>query len=136
MAGNLSNYLENKLIDHFLGTTTFTKPTTVYVALFTGSSLTDSSTGSAPSPATEVSGGSYARQSATFSAASSGSTTNDSNIDFASMPACTVTGIAIVDSGTSGAGNILVYGTLTTSKTLDAGDTLRISSGDLSISID
>jgi hypothetical protein len=35
MAGNLTNYLENKLIDHFLGTTSYTMPADVYVALFT-----------------------------------------------------------------------------------------------------
>jgi hypothetical protein len=136
MAGNLSNYLENKLIDHFLGTASFTMPSTVYIALYTGSALTDASTGASPSPATEVSGGSYSRKSATFSSASSGSTTNNANIDFSGMPACTVTGIAVLDGNTAGAGNILVYGSLTSSKTLDAGDTLRISSGDLSISID
>jgi len=31
---------------------------------------------------------------------------------------------------------MLVYGTLTTNKTTDAGDTLRIATGDLDISID
>lgn len=35
MAGNLTNYLENKLLDHFLGTTAYTMPSPVYVALFT-----------------------------------------------------------------------------------------------------
>ena len=35
MAGNLTNYLENKLLDHFLGTTSYTMPSPVYVALFT-----------------------------------------------------------------------------------------------------
>ena len=70
MAGSASNYLENKLIDHSLGTTTFTKPTTVYAALYTVAP-SDSSAG------TEVTGGSYARQAITFSAASSGSTSNN-----------------------------------------------------------
>jgi hypothetical protein len=127
MAGNLTNYLENKLIDHFLGTTSYTMPADVYVALFTV----------APSDAaggTEVTGGSYARQIATFTAASSGATSNDSNIDFTGMPAATTVAIGIFDALTTG--NMLLYGTLTTNKTTDAGDTLRIATGDLDISID
>ena len=127
MAGNLTNYLENKLIDHFLGTTSYTMPADVYIALFTV----------APSDAgggTEVTGGSYARQIATFSAASSGATSNDSNIDFTGMPAATTVAIGIFDALTSG--SMLLYGTLTTNKTTDAGDTLRIATGDLDISID
>jgi hypothetical protein len=127
MAGNLSDYLENKLLDHFLGTATYTKPTTVYVALYTV----------APSDAgggTQVTGGSYARQTAAFSAAASGTTSNTGNIDFAGMPAATTVAIGIFDALT--AGNLLLWGTLTTNKTTDAGDTLRIATGDLDISID
>lgn len=127
MAGNLSDYLENKLIDHFLGTASYTMPSNIYVALYTV----------APSDAgggTEVTGGSYARQAATFDAAASGATSNDSNIDFTNMPAATVVAIGIFDASTSG--NLLLYGSLTTNKTTDAGDTLRIATGDLDISID
>ena len=127
MAGNLTNYLENKLIDHFLGTTTYTKPAAVYVGLFTVS----------PGEAgggTEVTGGSYVRKVAAFTAASSGATSNNSNIDFTNMPAATTVAIGIFDALTSG--NMLLYGTLTTNKTTDAGDTLRIATGDLDISID
>ena len=127
MAGNLTNYLENKLIDHFLGTTAYTSPAAVYVGLFTV----------APSDAgggTEVTGGSYARQAATFTSAASGATSNDTNIDFTGMPAATTVAIGIFDASASG--NMLLYGTLTTNKTTDAGDTLRIATGDLDISID
>jgi len=127
MAGNLTDYLENKLLDHFLGTTAYTMPSPVYVALFTV----------APGDAgggTEVTGGSYSRQTAAFSAASSGATSNSANIDFTGMPAATTVAIALFDASTSG--NMLVHGTLTTNKTTDAGDTLRIATGDLDISID
>lgn len=127
MAGNLSDYLENKLLDHFLGTTTYTKPTTVYIALYTVAP-TDAGGG------TQVTGGSYARQTATFSAAASGTTSNTANIDFAGMPAATTVAIGVFDALT--AGNLLLWGTLTANKTTDAGDTLRIATGDLDISID
>jgi len=127
MAGNLSNYLENKLLDHFLGTASYTMPATVYVALYT-------SAPSDPGGGTEVAGGSYARQVATFTSASSGATSNTANIDFVDMPACTVVAIGVHDALTSG--NLLVHGTLNQNKTLDAGDTLRIATGDLDIAID
>jgi hypothetical protein len=127
MAGNLSNYLENKVLDHIMGTTTYTKPSAVYVALYTAA---PSDTGGG----TEVTGGSYARQTAAFAAASSGATSNSANIDFTVMPACTVVAIGIFDALTTG--NLLVWGTLSTNKSLDAGDTLRIATGDLDISLD
>ena len=127
MAGNLSDYLETRLLDHFLGTTAYTMPTTVYVALYTVAP-TDAGGG------TQVTGGSYARQSAAFAAAASGATSNSANIDFAGMPAATTVAIGIFDAIT--AGNLLLWGTLTANKTTDAGDTLRIATGDLDISID
>jgi hypothetical protein len=126
MAGNLSDYLENKVLDHILGTTSYTMPADVYLALYTVTP-TDSTSG------TEVAGGSYARKIITFNASSAGAATNDITVDFTNMPTCTVTGVAVVDALTSG--NILVYGGLGVSKSVLSGDTLRISSGDLSISI-
>ena len=126
MAGNLSNYLETRVLDHILGTTTFTRPT-AYLALYTVAP-TDSTAG------TEVTGGSYARKTIAFNAASAGAATNSANVDFTGMPTATVVAVAVVDALT--AGNILVYGPLTTSRSVVAGDTLRISAGDLSISID
>ena len=61
----MSNYLENALLNGTLNATTYTAPAAVYVALYT-SDPTDANTG------TEVSGGSYARQSVTFAAPSDG----------------------------------------------------------------
>lgn len=126
MAGNLSNYLENKVLDHILGTTSFTMPATPYLALYTVAP-TDSTSG------TEVTGGSYARKTVAFNAASSGAATNSANVDFTGMPTATVVAVAVCDNLTGG--NILVYGSLTSSKSVTSGDTLRIASGDLSISI-
>lgn len=128
MAGSLSNYAENKVLDHVLGTTSYTMPST-YLALFTVAP-TDSTAG------TEATGGSYARQSLSglFNSASGGAASNNANIDFAGMPACTIVAIGIMDNSTGG--NLLVHGTLTANKVLDAGDTLRIASGDLDITID
>jgi hypothetical protein len=128
MAGNLSDYAEKKLLDHLLGTASYTMPSAVYLALYTVAP-TDSTEG------TEVTGGDYERKVVTFNGVTSGSgsTTNNTTLDFTGMPACTVVAVAVLDALTSG--NILVYGTLSTNKTLDSGDILRVASGDLSITI-
>lgn len=126
MSGNLTNYAEDKLLDHLLGTAAYTMPT-AYVALYTVAP-TDSSSG------TEVTGGSYARQAVSFASSSGGATANTANIDFTGMPSCTVVAIAVTDALSGG--NILVYGSLAANKSLDAGDTLRVATGDLDISID
>lgn len=127
MAGSASDYLENKLIDHSLGTTSYTMPATVYAALYTVAP-SDSSAG------TEVTGGSYARQTVTFGSASSGSASNNANVDFNGMPTCTVVAVAILDHVSSG--NILYWGTLTSSRSVTSGDSVRIASGSLTVSLD
>lgn len=127
MANNLTNTAENLILDHFLGVTAYTFDSTVFVGLYTVAP-TDSTSG------TEVTGGSYARQAITFAAASGGATSNTTDIDFTGMPAATTLAIAVHTASTGG--TMLMYGTLTTNKTTDAGDTLRIAAGDLDISID
>jgi len=127
MANNLTNTAENLILDHFLGVTAYTFDSTVFVGLYTVAP-TDSTSG------TEVTGGSYARQAITFAAASGGATSNTTDVDFTGMPAATTVAVAVHTASTGG--TMLMYGTLTTNKTTDAGDTLRIAAGDLDISID
>lgn len=127
MPGSASNYLENKLIDHALGTTTFTKPTTIYVGLYTVSP-SDAAGG------TEVAGGSYARNSTTFAAASGGSATNNASIDFTNMPGCTIVAVGVFDALSGG--NLLFWSTLDTNRTIVAGDTVRINTGALVVTLD
>ena len=123
-----SDFLENKLLDHSLATTAYTAPAAVYVGLFT-SDPTDAGTG------TEVSGGSYARQAATFAAASGGSASTSATITFPSATANwgTIGWIGLYDA--SSAGNLLYHGAVTTSKTIETGDTFQISSGNLTITL-
>lgn len=124
-----TDYLEAKLLDHVLTNTSFSSPTTVYAGLFTVAP-TDSTAG------TEVSGGSYARQAASFSAAVGGATTTDADITFPQATADwgTVVAVGIHDALTSG--NLLMYTDLTTSKTIDTGDILKISTGSLTVALD
>ena len=121
-----SNYIENKVLDAILRHTTTGGgfPTAnPYVSLHTAD---PGETG-----ASEVSGGSYARQQAAFDAAVSGASTNSSNIDFAAMPVATVTHIGIWDALSGG--NFLYHGALASSKTTTSGQTARIAAGELDI---
>lgn len=124
-----SDYLENKLLDHVLRNTSYTSPTTTFVGLFT-SAPTDTTSG------TEVSGGSYARQALSVTTASAGVVTSSADVTFPQATASwgTISHIAIFDALTSG--NLLMYTELTTSKVIDSGDILKISSGNLTVTLD
>lgn len=127
----MTDYLENKLIDHIFRGQAFTAPATLHVALLTAA---PSDTGGG----TEVTGGSYARvavtgslanwagtQAAASTVASSGNTGTTSNNVAVTFPAPTanwgvVTHFAIYDAAI--AGNMLIWGALSTSKTINNGD--------------
>lgn len=125
----MSNYLENALINATLRNTSYTSPTTVYVALYT-TDPTDADTG------TEVSGGSYARQAVTFGAPSNGVSTNSASVTFPTATGNwgTITHIGIRDAST--AGNLLYHTPLDTSKTVNTSDVFTISSGNLSVTLE
>ena len=122
----MSDYLENEILDHILGTGAYTMPTTVYVGLSTGSFGDDNS-------GTELTGNNYARVAATFSAAASGTTSNSAAIEFAAATGSwgSVSHFGIFDASSSG--NLLIHGAFTTAKTIASGDILKISTGDLDI---
>jgi len=124
----MSNYLENALVNATLRNTSYTSPTTVYLALYT-SDPTDADSG------TEVTGGSYARQSITFGAPSNGVSTNSAAIEF---PQCTstwgtITHVGIRDALTTG--NLLYHTPLDVSKTIATGDIFRVAIGSLSVTL-
>jgi hypothetical protein len=124
----MSNYLENALINATLRATTYTSVATVYVSLWT-SDPTDAGSG------TEVSGGSYARTAVTFGAPSDGVTLNSADVTFPTATASwgVVGWIGINDAATSG--NLLYHSPLDTSKTIDSGDIFKISTGNLSVTL-
>lgn len=124
----MSNYLENALINATLRNTSYTSPATVYIALFT-TDPTDAGTG------TEVSGGSYARQSATFATPSNGAAATNADVQFPQATGNwgTVTHFGIYDALTTG--NLLYHGAFTSSKTIQTGDILKIVSGNLTVTL-
>jgi hypothetical protein len=123
-----SNYLENALINATLRNTSYTSPSAVYISLHTADP-TDAGTG------TEVSGGSYARQSATFGAPSNGVSTTTADITFpqASGTWGTIGWIGIWDASTSG--NMLYHTALDVSKAIDTGDIFKIAAGSLTVTL-
>jgi len=125
---SFSNYLENKVLDHVFGGTAYTAPATLYVGLFT------SDPGEAGA-GTEVSGGSYARQTITFTVTGS-QASSSAAVEFPTATASwgTITYAAVYDAVSGG--NLLASGALTTSKTIDSGDVFRIPSGDFDIDLD
>jgi hypothetical protein len=126
----LSDYAEKLLLDWAMTTGSATRPTAWYVALFTAAP-SDSGGG------TEVSTGGYTRQSVTFDAATSpgGTTSNSGVVSFTASGANygTVTHIGIFTAST--AGNLLWHGAMTASKTVNDGDTLEFSIGNIDLTI-
>ena len=127
---SLSNTFETHTLNYLFTTTSVTRPTAWYIALFTSNPAEDAS-------GTEVStsGTAYARQSATFTV-SGNEATNSGAIEFPTATASygTVTHIGVFDAAS--AGNLIAYAALTTSKAIDTGDVLRLPANDLDITMD
>lgn len=149
-----SNFLEDSVLDHVLKNTAYTQPTTLRLALFSGTAsdvLAALESGTAAATAGNwgyyeitTSGTDYSRIEASFAAASGGSATTDANITFntatanydnAASSGSTITCIAIVDNATVGSGNVLFYGQLDNAKEVLTGDTFQVSSGNLTVSL-
>lgn len=139
----MSDFLENKLVDHILRATTYTVPTALYVALYTTPT-------SDASPGTEIPIGTnaYARTlytssltawsntqavGTTASSGAGGVTSNSSAITFITPTGSwgTVTHFGILDAATGG--NLLFHGALTVSQTVNTGNTVSFAAGSLQI---
>jgi len=122
----MSDYLENEILDHILGTGAYTMPSNVYVGLSTGSFNDDNS-------GAELTGNGYARVAITFGAAASAVASNNAAVEFpaASGSWGTVSHFGLFDASSSG--NLLIHGALTASKVIDTGDILKIATGDMDI---
>jgi hypothetical protein len=125
---SFTNDLETRVLQWALTNGSVTRPTAWWVGLFTA----------APGEAgggTEISGNAYTREAVTFTV-SGNLATNDAAIEWPTATGTwgTITHIAVFDAETSG--NMLVYATLTSSKTIASGDVLRVPSGDLDVTLD
>lgn len=133
-----SDYLENKLLDHVLGNTTYSQPANIYLALFTAVTGLE---GNNPTSEVTTSGTAYARQALSFGSSSGGTCATDATVTFPIATASygTVTHVAIVDHASNtnwGTGvNVLFYGTLTASKQIDTNDQFVVNSGNLTVTL-
>lgn len=129
---SFTDYTENLVLNWLFTTNSATRPTAWYVGLFTAAP-SDSGGG------TEVSGNAYARTATGTMSVSGTSPTNCTNSAAIEFPAAsggnwgTITHVAIFDASTSG--NMLGWASLTTSRTINDGDILRIPAGDLDITL-
>lgn len=126
----LSDHAEKLLLDWMMTSGTATRPTAWFVALYTA----------APSDAgggTEVSGSGYARQAVAFNAASTpgGTTSNTADVSFTAAGGNygTVTHLGIFDASSSG--NLLWHGALTANKTVEDGDTITFTAGNIDLTM-
>ena len=125
-----SDYMENAIINQMRNVAGV--QVAVYVALFTAVTGLEADSGWT---ATEVTGGSYARQLAGLSAASGGASANAADITFPTATADwgTVTHVALMDAIT--AGHVLMWSELDAPKAVGSGDTFKINAGDLDVTV-
>ncbi len=135
--GSFSDYSEDMILDHIVGKTSFTMPTTVAVSLCTADP-TDAGTGASQNEVSNTN--SYARTDTApgdWAAASGGAISNGNDITFpeASGSWGTVSHFALNDSASYGAGNMLAHSILGASKAIGNGDTPKFAAGDLDITL-
>ena len=127
---SFSNTFETHVLNYVFTSTSVTRPTAWYLALFTSNPAEDAS-------GTEVStsGTAYARQSATFTV-SGNTASNSAAIEYPTATASfgTVTHVGVFDASTGG--NLIAYSALSTSKAVGTGDVFRVPSGDFDLTLD
>jgi hypothetical protein len=124
----MSDYLEGKFLDHFLGTASTSAPAAVYLSLHTANPADDAS-----GAEVSTSGSAYVRKAIAFSAASSGSASNSGAVEFDTATSSwgTITHIGIWDA--SSAGNLLFYGALDSSKAIASGDAFKVNASGITM---
>lgn len=129
--GGMTTYAANNMLNLTLRNVAFTPPVTVFSALLTV--VTNGQAGTV----TEVSGGSYARQSVAWNAPSGGVTNNTSLITYPTATAGwgNVISYGVYDASTLG--NLLLWptGGLTAAKTVNTGDTPTFAASALQVAL-
>lgn len=130
--GSFSNYTENKWLGHVLKDTAFTKPTALFLAYSTTDFTEDGSGASEPV------GAGYARKTCLAQFATGAATriiSNDGDIVFdqATGSQGTIGYWAVFDAITGG--NMLCYGAFAAAKAIGNGQTPKVLTGEIDISI-
>jgi hypothetical protein len=130
--GSFADHWENEILDHLFGKGNYAPPT-IYIGLSTADPGDDGSGLSEPN------GNGYARvqtSASDWTTASGGSLDNADAIEFGQATGDwgTVTHFALFDAAAGG--NLLAHGSLSQSKTVGSGDTVRFDAGDLDVNLD
>jgi len=142
----MSDHLEDEVIKHIFRTGSFTKPSVLAMCLLTTNAV-DGDTGqfSTGTGVEVTNAGAYTRQARnpldanwTATSGGDGQTDNAAAITYTQATASwsTVVAMAITDSTTFDAGNMLFYSTVGTSRTIDSGDTAEFSIGAITVTFD
>jgi hypothetical protein len=121
-----TNYLKTQFLNHALRNIAYSPPTAVYVGLFI---VAPDDTGGG----TEVTGGAYVRQLASFTAPSPESCSNDADIVFPMATADWGNIVAFALFDAASAGNMMYHANLTASREVLTSDQLRFPSGQLMV---
>src|SRR5690349_20919513 len=132
--GSLSNFGELTLVKHIFREAAYTPVATLYLALATADPG-EAATGASMNEV--ANSGSYARTAIAFGAAASRRITQNAGVTFPTSTGSwgTVTHWAVVDSATHGAGNVLAYGALGTSKAIVTSNTPTVASGEVYVEL-
>jgi hypothetical protein len=129
----MSDFLENELLDHVFNNAAYTAPSSVWIALFTSATGLETN-----NQANEVSGTGYARlevggaSGRSFIVAAARGTENNEDWQFANPGAGgwgTVVAMAVCDASTTG--QILMYCDLTVNRTINQDDDVIFSAGEI-----
>lgn len=139
----MSDYLEDSLVDHIFRTSSWSKPSVLAMALLTTNAIDgDSGTFSTGTGVEVPDAGAYAREArnpadANWAAATGGGgqTSNVAEITFTTATASwgSVAAVAIVDDASFDSGNMLFYSEVGTPRTIDSGDTAEFAIGAITV---
>jgi len=130
MADNLTDAAENLALNFLFNNQTATRPTLPLKLKLMTANGSDSSAGTELGTSAGYTAGGL---TVTFGAAASGAVASNADVTWTNMPAATIVAVEVWD--TAGSPVRLAYGTLSASKTTNAGDTFTISSGSLTMSL-
>jgi hypothetical protein len=139
MAGNISDYLENAILNHIFNKSSYSAPT-IYLAI-SNSGLSDVETGSTLDLGKEIKGNGYIRKATLatdWTVAAGGQLSNVVDLTFNTPTGSwgTASGLALLDASGVGAGNVLWWGQLAQQFPITTGMTVLFPSGQLTFSLD
>lgn len=127
---NMSDFLENALLDHALGTAAMTMPADVYAAFHTANAATVGEDGVGSESVQTTTDGRVL--CGAFSAAVGGVADNDANITILDVAATeTFVSVSLWTTAAHGTGDCLFVGNLTAPVALTIGDDFQLDAGDL-----